>query len=102
LLDQLLEIAGPRDEVISRKLNKGEVTINRARQLHSLPVLGPVADIPPQMALGLPPAARIVSGGHDVVFGPCILDEHGDPLVAVDHLADDAEGIRDRLLEVLQ
>lgn len=92
LLDQLIEIQGPREEVILQKVTKGETTINHARRLLGLPKLGSASE----------KAARIVVGGYDVVFGPCILDEHGDPLVAVDHLAEDAEGIRDRLLEVLR
>jgi hypothetical protein len=56
------------------------------------------------MVLGLPEAAAVAAkaGGYDEVYGPCILDAHGEPLVAVDHLATDAEGIRDRLLEALQ
>lgn len=106
LLDQLLEIQGPRAAAISRKLNDGSITINRARQLHGLQTLGWMAESA-QKLLDLPEAAAVApkwakAGGYDEVFGPCILDAHGEPLVAVDHLATDAEGIRDRLLEALQ
>ncbi len=39
LLDRLIEIQGPREDVIRRKLAEGKISINRARQLQGLPKL---------------------------------------------------------------
>jgi len=95
LLDRLIEIQGPREEAIRRMVTKGKITINRARRLLNLPKLDTAADAAE--------CARATAGAvHEEVYGPCILDERGEPLIAVDHLAEDAEGIRDRMLEALR